>query len=216
MHVVLHGYEFSVYRRIARVALEEKAVRYRCVEIDPFVTPIPAAYLDLHPFGRVPTLVHDGFVLYETVAITRYIDEAFPGASLQPDAPRDRARMQQITSVIDSYGYWPMVRQVFSHGVFRPLRGLPADREQLAAGLAAAPRVLDALERIAGAPFLVGERFCLADIHLAPMMAYFVAAPDAAALIGHYPRLAGWWTRVTDRPSLRATEPDWTRLPPGA
>ena len=45
-------------------------------------------YLALNPFGRVPTLVHDGFVLYETTAITRYIDEAFGGTRCSPAMPR--------------------------------------------------------------------------------------------------------------------------------
>src|SRR6266478_5495835 len=66
---------------------------------------------DLHPFRRVPTLVHDDFVLYETQAITRYIDEAFAGPAFQPVQPRQRARMAQVISIIDAYGYVPMVRQ---------------------------------------------------------------------------------------------------------
>ena len=82
----LHGYRYSVYLRIAAMTLIEKGVAWTHVEVDPFDEPIPQSYLALNPFGRVPTLVHDGFVLYETTAITRYIDEAFPGPSLQPVA----------------------------------------------------------------------------------------------------------------------------------
>ena len=75
----------------------------------------------------MPTLVHDGFVLYETSAITRYVDEAFPGPALQPTEPAQRARMNQIVAIVDSYGYWPMVRQVFSHRVFRRPAGETGD-----------------------------------------------------------------------------------------
>ena len=71
MSLVLHGYRYSVYQRIARLTLEEKGVAYQQVEVNPFATDVPAAYLALHPFGRVPALVHDGFALYETAAITR-------------------------------------------------------------------------------------------------------------------------------------------------
>ncbi|MBS0641146.1 MAG: glutathione S-transferase family protein [Acetobacteraceae bacterium] len=215
MSVVLHGYSFSVYRRIARLALEEKGLAYTCVEVDPFATPVPETYLAMHPFGRVPTLVHGDFVLYETVAITRYVDEAFDGPPLQPDEPRQRARMQQVISIIDSYGYWPLVRQVFSHGVFRPMRSLPGDRDQVSQGLVASARVLHALERlVAPGPFFLGDRISLADIHLAPMVAYFAAAPEAAAMISHYPGLSDWWTRMADRPTMQQTIPDWTSLAP--
>ena len=45
---------------------------------------IPAWYTDLHPFGRMPAFEHDGFRLFETAAISRYVDEAFAGPALQP------------------------------------------------------------------------------------------------------------------------------------
>ena len=95
MALVLHGFRYSVYVRVARIALAEKALAYEHVEIDPFAPDMPTKYLDLHPFGRVPTLVDGDFVLYDTGAITRYIDEAFPGPMLQPTEPRRRARMVQ-------------------------------------------------------------------------------------------------------------------------
>ena len=121
---------------------------YDRVEVNPFAPDVPAAYLALHPFGRVPALVHDGFALYETAAITRYIDRAFPGPALQPAEPKALARMDQIIGIVDSYGYWPMVRQVFSRRVFRPRLGQPADEAEIAKGLAAAAKVLAALEKL--------------------------------------------------------------------
>src|ERR687888_2304824 len=101
MTVVLHGYRYSVYARIVRMALAEKGVAYDYVEVNPFAPDVPAEDVAMHPFRRVPTLVHDGFVLYETVAMTRYIDEAFAGVPLQPAAHRSRARMAQIVSIVD-------------------------------------------------------------------------------------------------------------------
>ena len=208
MPLILHGYYYSVYNRIARLALAEKGVAYDRVEIDPFALPVPQAYLDLHPFGRVPTLVHDGFVLYETGAITRYLDRAFAGPTLHPDAPHAQARMDQIISVVDSYGYWPMVRQVFSHGAFRPAAGRPADRSEVQAGLAGSTNVLAALEALAAPDgFLVGDQLSLADLHLGAMVAYLALAPEGAALLGERPRLAAWWERVSSRPSFAATDP---------
>ena len=127
MTVQLHGYQYSVYAWIARLALHEKAIGYTWVEINPFAKDVPEAYLAMHPFGRVPTLVNGDFVLFETGAITRYIDEAFQGPALQPSKPEDRARVSQIISIVDGYAYWPLVRQVFSHGVF-PAKAGPSGR----------------------------------------------------------------------------------------
>jgi glutathione S-transferase len=208
MAVHLHNYRYSVYGRIARMALAEKGVAYEPVEINPFVEDLPPSYLALHPFGRVPTLVHDGFVVFETAAITRYVDEAFPGPPLQPDTVGARARMAQIIAVIDSYGYWPLVRQVFSHRVFGPRLGEQADEQAIRDGLQASPRVLQSLEGLADeAAFLLGDRISLADIHLAPMIAYFAQAPEGADLLARQRKLAAWWDRLAVRPSMVATDP---------
>ena len=208
MPLVLHGYHYSVYLRITRLALAEKGVAYERVEVNPFSPDVPAAYLALHPFGRVPTLVHDGFALYETGAITRYIDRAFPGPSLQPRNARALARMDQIIGVVDSYGYWPLVRQVFSQRVFRPANGQPTDETEVARGLAGAAKVLAALEDLASSDtFLVGPTPSLADLHLGAMIAYFTAAPEGAAMLDRHRLLAGWWERLGKRPSMVATAP---------
>lgn len=198
MTVQLHGYQYSVYAWIARLAMHEKGLSYEWVEVNPFAKDVPTDYLAMHPFGRVPTLVQGDFVLFETGAITRYVDEAFPGPRLQPIDPNDRARLSQIISVIDSYAYWPLVRQVFSHGVFRPRLGHPADATEYQRGLEAAPSVLRALEQIAsGGRFLVAESLSLADIHLAPMIGYFTSDPRGATLLGQYHRLSAWWSAMS-------------------
>src|SRR6476646_8989895 len=177
MNVELYGYQYSVYSWIARLAPEEKGASYRWIEINPFAADVPEIYLAIHPFKRVPTLIHDDFQIYETGAITRYVDEAFPGPSLQPTDPRHRARSSQFISIVDSYVYWPLVRQVFSHRVFRPLLGRPSDISEVQRGLEKAPVVLAALERlVADTEFLCGNDISLADIHLAPMIGYFAMA----------------------------------------
>lgn len=208
MPLVLHGYRYSVYVRIARLALAEKAVAYDRVEVNPFAPDVPAAYLALHPFGRVPTLVHDDFALYETAAITRYLDRTFAGPALQPRSPRALGRMDQIIGVVDSYGYWPLVRQVFSHRVFRPALGQPADEAEVGRGLASAAKVLAALETLAAPDaFLVGPALSLADLHLGAMIAYFAAAPEGAALLQNHPCLTAWWMHLGRRPSFAVTDP---------
>jgi glutathione S-transferase len=214
LSIVLHGYRYSVYLRIVSMVLVEKGVSYSRVEVNPFALDIPKQYLDLHPFRRVPTLVHDDFVLYETQAITRYIDEAFAGPAFQPVQPRQRARMAQVISIIDAYGYVPMVRQVFSQRVFGPRIGRVVDEAQVRAGVEGSTRVLNALESIVAldGPVAGGGDWSLADFHLAPMMAYFAAAPEGEVAIAGHPKLAAWWDIMRQRSSLLDTEPglpDW-------
>jgi glutathione S-transferase len=207
MTPVLHGYRPSVYVRVARLALAEKGVAYEQVEVNPFAADAPD-YLALQPFNRVPTLVHDGFVLYETGAIIRYVDRAFAGPALQPADMRALARMDQIIGIVDSYAYWPLVRQVYVHVVGLPRRGQAGDAKEIADGLAAAAKVLAALEGLAAdAAFLVGAALSLADLHLLPMIAYFTEASEGAALLAQHPRLDKWFARLKTRPSFAVTDP---------
>ena len=208
MALELHGYRYSVYLRIVAMTLLEKNIGWTHVEVDPFDEPIPDTYLALNPFGRVPTFVHDGFVLYETTAITRYVDEAFAGIPLQPADPRERARMNQIIAVADSYGYWPMVRQVFSHRVFRPAEGGAGDEAMIAEGLERSKTVLAALDRLAvGGPLLVGDTLSLADLHLGAMMAFFTMVEEGHSELRRHPKLSEWWTAFSSLPSLAASDP---------
>lgn len=205
--VTLHGYRFSVYTRIARLALELKGVAHLHAEVNPFDADGRAALLARCPFGRVPVLEHGGFRLYETTAITAYVDRAFDGPALMPEAPRAAARVAQVIAVADAYGYVPLVRQVFSHRVFRPAEGHQGSEEVVAEGLRVAPRVLGALEEIAAEGLLLSGAWTRADCHLAPMVDYFCRAPEGAALIARFPALAAWWDRVRETASLRASDP---------
>ncbi len=206
--VVLRGYQFSVYNRIARIALHEKGVSYETEEIDPFAEDVPEHYMQRQPFGRVPVLSHGKFDVYETSAIGRYIDAAFEGPRLVPLEVECLARLAQIVSIVDSYGYRPMVRQVFAHRVFGPALGNESDEAEIKIGLAASRTVLQALETMATeAHVLDRQTFTLADCHLAPMLGYFVQAPEGEAALRNYSRLSAWWGWASERASVAETDP---------
>jgi len=206
--VVLRGYRYSVYNRIARLVLHEKGVDYEIEEVDPFASDIPKDYLDRQPFRRVPVLSHGTFDVYETSAIARYVDAAFDGPGLVPVAVGPLARAAQVVSIVDSYGYLPMVRQVFAHRVIRPIAGERADETEVAEGLEAAQVVLDALNTIAVEGLVLdGRNFTIADCHLAPMIAYFVQAPEGADALSRHAALADWWATATKRASVQVTDP---------
>ncbi|HWT12649.1 MAG TPA: glutathione S-transferase family protein [Allosphingosinicella sp.] len=205
--VHLHGYRYSVYNRIARLVLLFKDVEHQTIEVDPFAE-LSEDYLRLHPFGRVPVLTHGAFTLFETSAITRYVDRAFKGRPLQPEGATALARMDQVIAVIDAYAYWPMVRQVSSHAFFRPYFGEPSRREEVEQGLEASRRILSFLDGVAGeGEVLSGRDVTLADCHLAPMMDYFVRAEEGKAALAPHLALQRWWDRVSVLDVLTATDP---------
>jgi glutathione S-transferase len=209
MPVVLYGPDYSVYARVARLALEEKGVAYEQQSVDIFAgesqTP---EHLARQPWGKVPAFEHDGFMLYETFAITRYIDEAFPGPRLQPEEVRLRARMTQIIGVVDSYAYPAMILKVAIQALIVPMQGGTPDQTVIADGLAGAERALTALEALAGpGEFLCGKEVSLADLHLAPVFAYFTLIDQGREALALRPRLLTWWRHFCERPSMAKTQP---------
>lgn len=204
----LFGAAYSVYVRIARLALHEKAVAYRLVEVDVFSEGgLSADYLERQPFGRIPAFEHDGFRLYETAAIARYVDEAFAGPPLMPPDPKGRARVNQIVSLLDSYGYRPMVWDLYVERVVAPRQGRTSDEAKIAAALRRIESCLKALDELAvsSGPYLSGTAPTLADLHAAPMIAYLALAPEGKTILERAPRLARWWPIMRARPSMAAT-----------
>lgn len=205
--VHLYGYRYSAYTRTACLALLSKRVACEAIHIDPFVE-LPDGYRALHPFGRVPVLTHGRFTLFETGAITRYVDRAFEGPALQPQRAAALARMDQVIAVVDAYAYWPMVRQVASHAFFRPLFGEPSDGAEVDKGMEASRRALAFLDRVAEeGEVLNGRDFTLADCHLAPMIDYLVRAEEGRAALSAHPALQRWWDLTSSLDVLRRTDP---------
>ena len=201
---ILYGADYSVYVRIARLALEEKGVDYELLPLDIFAPEgIPAWYLELHPFGRIPAFEHDGFRLFETGAITRYVDEAFDGPALQSAGAHGRARMNQIIGMLDAYGYRAMVWDV----AVERLEKMPPDEALIAGGLRRAETVLKVLTSLkARGPWLLGEQLTLADLHAAPIIAYFPRVEEGRDLLARFAEMRDWYARIAERLTFMNTE----------
>lgn len=205
--IELIGLRISVYTRIARLALEEKHVDYQLSEVDIFAeNGPPESYLEQHPFGTIPCLRQGDFVLYETGAISRYIDEAHVGPGLQPEQVGPRARMNQIISVLDNYAYRPMVWDVYVQRIALPEGGGQPDESTIESGLGKSRLVLRQLEGWCGdQDFLTGKSLTLADLYAYPMLLYLSQTGEGAELLRDTPRVRAWMERMQVRPSVQAT-----------
>jgi len=187
--VTLIGADYSVYSRICRLTLDLKGVPHAFEMLDVFAEGGRARARQAgQPFGKIPVLRHGDLTLFETLAITRYIDEQFDGPPLQPTEPADRARMNQIISIVDT-GVYP----VLVWGLHVP-RSETRDPEpgMLDKGRA----VLDALEALAQGPWLCGAAPALADAYLAACMDYVLDSAAASHFAKNCPRLQDWWSRA--------------------
>jgi glutathione S-transferase len=205
----LYGAPYSVYVRAARLALAEKGVAYELVPVDIFAAEVPDWYRALHPFRRIPAFEHDGFRLYETGAILRYVDEAFPGPALMPPPcdPRGRARVNQIIGLCDAYLYRALIWDLYVERCDAPAEGRASDEAKIAAAVPRVATCFAALAELAReeGPFLLGGQITLADLHLAPMVSLGLRAAEVPPLLRAQPKLARWWSVMRDRASLAAT-----------
>jgi glutathione S-transferase len=177
-----------------RLALEQLALPYRWVEIDPAAgdTRTPE-FLAMNANGKVPTLqLEDGSFLPESNAILNYLAE---GSRLLPKERLQRARVLQWM-FFEQYSHEPYV------AVARAiLRYQPPDsprRSELPRLLERGAHALAVMERhLAAEPFFVGGRYSIADIAL---YAYTHCAAEGGFDLGAYPAIGGWLERVKAQP----------------
>jgi glutathione S-transferase len=207
----VHSVPGSPFGRAVLATLEEKGAGYRFL---PVATPIRTApgHLVRHPFGRVPVLEHDGFVLYETQAILRYLDRVLPNPALTPQDPRAAARMDQLMNICDWYLFNGVNNVIGFQRIVRPrLLGEAPDEAVIAAAMPKAHVVFDELSRLLGSqPWLAGDQMSLADVHVAPHLDFLAATPEWEALTATAANLVPWLDRMRARASFGATT--WQRV----
>ncbi len=205
--LVIYGIPGSPFVRAVQIAMQEKGAPWRMAALQPGETK-GEAHLKRHPWGRMPAVEHDGFSLYETQAIVRYIDQVFPGAPLQPTDAKAAARMNQVMGINDWYLFPKAVAVIGFQRIVGPaLMGLTTDEAAVAAAVPEAERCVTALDGILGQnKFLAGDTFSLAEVMLGPQLDFLGATPEGEALLAGT-RLGGWLERLRARPSFEATLP---------
>ena len=157
-------------------------------------------YIANHPFGVVPYLEDDGYVIYESRAIIRYLDRKLSGTSLTPKDDKAYGRMERLISVEQSYftpGWGKIVFQI----VFGKMQGKEPDMAIVNQGKTEVAKALDVVDKdLAGCQFMAGEEFSLADVSWMPYVQYLFKAGEGA-LVTDRANVGAWWKRVSERPT---------------
>lgn len=194
----LHGASYSVYTRIARLVLAECTLSYEFVEMDIFDKEnLPAGYLELHPFSKIPVLEQGEVRLFETDAIAQYLVAVTDNGTLLPGDPVARARCLQLMRILDNYAYPKLVWGVWVEE--RERGGLAAE------AVAEARNVLSVLESFVEEPYLLGRDLTMADLWALPMIIHLGMAPSGLVMLSECPKLSRWLETMTQRASVQAT-----------
>jgi glutathione S-transferase len=208
---IVYSIPGSPFGRSVMAALEEKGVSWRLSPVVPGTMRSPE-HLARHPFGRVPVLQHGEFKLYETQAILRYLDRILPRPALSPSDPKRLARMDQVMNVNDWYLFNGVGNVIVFHRVVGPkVMGLCPDEVAIEAAMPKARTVFAELARLLGEQkFFAGDELSLADLLVAPGVAFFTMTPEWKELGLPHSNLAAWLERMEARPSMQATT--WERV----
>jgi glutathione S-transferase len=202
---VVHGIPGSPYVRAALLVLEEKGVPYRLAAL-PFGGHKEPAHMARHPFGRIPAFEDDGWMLYETQAILRYVDAVVPEPALQPADPREAARMNQLMGITDWYFMAQISAPITFQRLVAPRFGIPVNEARITAATPNARICVGEITRLMdGHAWLAGDRISLADLLLAPHLSMFAQTEEGKDILREHPGLTGWLARMEARPSMQAT-----------
>jgi glutathione S-transferase len=179
------------------VLLEELGVPYELRRVD-LKKPRDPAYLKLHPWGRVPTLLIEGAPMYEAAAICMQLADRHPERGLAP-APATAARAlyhQWLLFLADTLQ--PTFRRVYRPASFADD---PAQEEGIKRkGLREVAEIWARLDGLLdGTSYLAGDGFSAADIYFHMLYTW---DEDMAALGRRHPSLAALFQRIHARPAV--------------
>lgn len=190
----------SPYAMSAFVVLREKGIEFdvRTLDLDASKNRTED-YARLSQTQRVPTLVHDGFALSESSAITEYLEETFPHAPVYPEDRKQRAKARQVQAWLRS-DLLPIRQERSTLVVFYGVKAQPLS----AAGESAARKLFSAAQTLlADSPKYLFGQWSIADVDLALMLNRLILNGDTVP-----PVLAEYARRHWQRPTVQ----EWVKL----
>ena len=197
-NLTLYGTPTSTYVRTSRLLLAEANIDYELKDIGIFNGDNETdEYLAKHPFGKVPTVEIDGIKIYETAAITYYINQKLAGGKFAPADVLGQTRIRQIMAIVDNYLYPHAVGTIVIQNLIVPDQGGQTDKQAVEKALAPTQKALGAIEDLfVGSPFLLGSMISIADFYLIPIFIYLEQTPQFDKVTANTPKLKQWWNEV--------------------
>jgi len=168
----------------------------------PFGVTDTPEYLRMNPNRTVPTIDDDGFVLWESNAIARYLAARYGADTLWPDDPHWRADVDRWMDW-QTVEFAAVMRGAFWELVRKPEAERNADR--IAASLKQTERRARILEAaLAGRAWLAGDAFTLADVAVGATAHRWLLLPIERP---DTPNIAAWVARLRARPAAQKALP---------
>lgn len=209
MVLKIHGHAIAPLVRLVAEVCREKEVPYELVNVEVYKgehkTP---AFKEFQPFGQVPYIDDDGFILYESRAICRYIAKKYASQGtpdLVPREPKAEAVFEQAVS-IETSNFYPFALGITAEKIIKKHRGLEPNEARLSDLVNNLKAKLDVYEVILGKQaYLAGSSITLADLFHLPY-GTIVFEELGYDMLEDRPNVARWWKDVSARPSWLAVK----------
>jgi glutathione S-transferase len=201
MTLQIIGFAMSNFVRSVRMVAEERNVPYELLPVTPGSKEARAA----HPLGQVPAMNHDGFELFESQSIARYIDSAFEGSRMTPDDEKGAAAIDQwVAFAATSVDQYLMRRYVVPYVFYKDGDG-NTDRTLIDMTVPGFEKLFGAINAGVADGYLGDSDFNMADCFLVPILVAASNFPEAKEAIEATENLAGYIERVSQRQSFADT-----------
>lgn len=198
------GMPQSTFVRTACMAAIEKGIDYELIETMPQSDAMKA----IHPAGKMPVMSHGDVHLFETLAITHYIDHAFDGPALHPANPLKQAKMYQWISFSNDRLYQVIARGILLPRFFPNTEDGQPDMALINQSVEEARPLIAALEQAYdGHGYLLGEECSLADLFVAPILYYLYVVPEGGDLFANTPNIERAANAMKERESFIKSAP---------
>lgn len=206
--IILRGAsESTAVRRVALVC-KELGIEYKLAPI-PWSDIKKPEHFAIQPFGQVPVLEDDGFVLFESRAIGRYLTLKYGKGSplLPPTSDLKATGLFEAAASIEQADFDPFAAAiVWELRTKTRMTGQPTDEKRLGEVTAILNSKLDGYERILSkTKYLAGENVTLADLFHVPC-GYTLDEILKLDVLKTRPNVARWWQDIVSRPSWQAVK----------
>ncbi|KAJ7259873.1 glutathione S-transferase [Mycena rebaudengoi] len=161
-------------------------------------------YLERHPFGQIPYIDDNGFLLYESHTICRYLATKHPESGLIRTDHKANALFEQAASV-ELTDFHPTASKI-GFEYYKKKLGYPSDPAALQAQAEILDKKLEVYDTILSKQrYVAGDTLTLADLdffHL-PYGPYMQLGSD---LLTRRPNVARWYNELVSRPTWSAYE----------
>ncbi|MBI4525042.1 MAG: glutathione S-transferase family protein [Deltaproteobacteria bacterium] len=199
--IKLYHYPLSTNSRKVRIALIEKGLEFERINIDLSKKEQKNPdYLKIHPFGQVPALDDEGFIVYDSTIINEYLEDEYPYPPLLPGDSEGRARARLMEDFRDNH-FNPHFIEIIHETRYKPEN--QRDQKVIDQAVAQIVKCFDRIEKeLEGREYLAGA-FSLADI--AFMANFELMERFNIPVDSKYKNARAWIERLKARPSYAAS-----------